>query len=40
MRVYIAILLLSVSPFLHGTAAAHENVLSIDEFNAMFAVRL
>jgi len=38
MRVYIAILLLSLSLFLHRTATAHENVLSVDELNAMFAV--
>jgi len=38
MRLYIAVLLLSVASFLQGIAKAHENVLTIDELNAMFGV--
>jgi len=38
MKVYIARALLGVWCLLYGTAAAHDNALSIDELNAMFGV--
>jgi len=38
MRIFITILLLSASSLFHGVVSAHENVLSIDELNAMFGV--